>query len=219
MSDDGVIFKHESFGQLAFHRIHVGGGKALYGSTLIHSEVIRMTLTRSQQSRSLHENRYFPREILFEVDLSPLQFAELITKMNVGSGIPVTLYRIMGKQLNQCLPKDERVLFTEEFQQRINKVTAAAQTLIEKADELLSQKTPLKASEKSELKNLLATIQMELKSNMQFTSTMFQETVEQAVSDGKQEIETFWKGLVEQLGVQQLAEKSKPPAFLPKEEG
>jgi 1,2-phenylacetyl-CoA epoxidase catalytic subunit len=83
-----------------------------------------------------------------------------------------------------------------------------------KAQELLSQKAPLKASEKQELSNLIYKIQMELQSNMKFASDMFQETVEKTVSAGKQEIEAFWRSIVEQLGVQKLAEGSNPPQLL-----
>jgi hypothetical protein len=89
-----------------------------------------------------------------------------------------------------------------------------AQKLIEKAQDLLSQKAPMKASEKSELKNLLSTIQLELLSNMKFASDMFQETVEKTVSAGKQEIEAFWRGIVEQLGVSKLSEGARPPELL-----
>jgi hypothetical protein len=210
-------FDHESFGLLSFHRIHAGTGKALYGSALKHSEIIRMTVYRSQQTRDLHENRYYPKEVLLEVDMSPQQFAEVITTLNMGHGIPVTLYRLLGKQLEECPHNDERAVFTEEFQKKINKVTQTAQKLMERADELLSQKTPLKACERDELKNLLNLIQTELHSNMQFTSTMFQETVEKAVTSGKQEIEAFWRGIIEQLGVQKLAENINPPQLLSNE--
>ncbi len=218
MSDDETTIEHESFGLLSFHRIHAGNGKPLYGSALKHSEIIRMTLYKSKQVRNLHENRYYPKEVLFEVDLSPQQFAEVITTLNMGHGIPVTIYRMLGKQLKDCPYEDEREIFTKEFQQRIDKVTKTAQSLMEKANALLSQKNPLKAAEKEELKNLLYRIDQELKSNMQFTSTMFQETVEKTVSSGKQEIEAFWRGIVESLGVQKLAEKVTPPRLLEKEE-
>ena len=117
--DEERVIEHESFGQLSFHRIHAGAGKPLYGSALKHSEIIRMTLCKSQQVRSLHETCHYPREILFEVDLSPQQFAEVITTMNMGGGIPVTIYRMMGKTLPECPHEDERALFTKEFQQRI----------------------------------------------------------------------------------------------------
>jgi hypothetical protein len=212
--DEETVLEHESFGQLSFHRIHAGTGKPLYGSALKHSEIIRMTLTKSKWVRSLHETRHYPQEILFEVDLSPQQFAEVITTMNMGGGIPVTIYRMMGKQLAECPHADERALFTKEFQQRINKVTGSAQKLMEKVQGLFAQKTPLKASEKSELLSLLSAIQIELQSNMKFAGDMFQETMEKTVSAGKQEIESFWRGVVEHLGVTKLAQNARPPELL-----
>jgi hypothetical protein len=121
--DEENVIEHESFGQLSFHRIHAGNGKPLYGSALKHSEIIRMTLSQSKQVRSLHETRHYPKEILFEVDLSPQQFAEVITTMNMGGGIPVTIYRMLGKQLKECPHEDERALFTKEFQENLNRVT------------------------------------------------------------------------------------------------
>lgn len=200
---------HESFAQLSFHRIN-GSGKSLYGSPLKHNQVIRMTVSESEMIRDLHETRYHAGRVLFEVDMSPQQFSEVITTLNMGRGTPVTLNRINNKHIDECPHQNERELFANEFKNQIDEVTKTAKKLVEDAQEILSQKT-IKAADRKRLSGLLYRIQTDLGSNLSFTNSMFHESMDKAVSAGKHEIESFWRSIVEGMGTQSLAEKANPP--------
>lgn len=201
---------HESFAQLSFHRIQCGGGKSLYGSSLKHGQIIRMTVYESEAIRDLHETRYHAGKAIIEIDMSPHQFAQAITTLNMGRGTPVTLVRRENKPIKECPHEDERELFTKEFQKNVDNVNSAAKKLVEEAQEILNQKT-IKVSDRKRLLALLGNIQREIGSNMGFTNSMFQESMDKAVAAGKHEIESFWRGMVEQMGVQSLADKAVPP--------
>lgn len=83
---------HESFGMMGFSRVQCGGdGAALHGSDLKHNTLIRMTLSHGSKKRGLSNDWYHAEGRIAEVEMSQNQFSEMITSMNMGDGIPVTL--------------------------------------------------------------------------------------------------------------------------------
>jgi len=203
---------HPSFGQLSIHRI-TSGGRVLYGSSLRHTETIRMRLSSSEAHRSLNNTRYFPSKTLFEIEMSPQQFAQMITTMNRADGTPVTILRTQNGEVEGCPYENERETFSKEFKKDINDITSNARGLIKKAEELLNQKS-VRKSDLRELLSVLRNLKTDLSSNLSFVETQFQEATDRAVSAGKHEIESFWQNTIENLGVQKLAEGMKAPILL-----
>jgi hypothetical protein len=85
---------HPSYGQLQITRVSSSNRVPLYGTSNQCRETIRITITKSELCRELNRNWNFATDPLIEIELSPAQFAEAITSLNVGSGVPVTLKRI-----------------------------------------------------------------------------------------------------------------------------
>lgn len=98
----GDTYHHPSFGMLSFSRAH-GGHSNLFGSSIQHRDTIHMVLKEGTVSRDLNEDWYFGGPEIVEVEMSQSQFAELITSMNMGSGVPCTIKFIKG-HLNRRMP-------------------------------------------------------------------------------------------------------------------
>lgn len=86
--------EHPSYGIIRIARSSVSGrGTALFGSSIMHNNVIRLTITPGVMERDANEDRFFPKERmkdrLIEVEMSYTQFAEAITSLNMGQGVPV----------------------------------------------------------------------------------------------------------------------------------
>ena len=97
---------HPSFAVIQVSRINSSGAVPLFGASIGHSNTIKLTINRAEAIRStdLSYDRYFPREQLIEIEMTQTQFAEMITSMNYGSGVPVTL-----RQFNRERPEDPPV--------------------------------------------------------------------------------------------------------------
>lgn len=92
--EDHTTETHPSYGQLEISRVTSNKGVPLYGTSSKFKEIIRLSIHRSELCRSLHRSWYFAKDPIVEVDMSPAQFAEAITSLNNGSGIPVTIRKI-----------------------------------------------------------------------------------------------------------------------------
>ena len=86
---------HPSYGMMCFSRI-TGGDPHLFGTSIKHNDKISLVLRTAEYDRSLNQNWYYGKKELFEVEMSYTQFVELITHMNMGSGVPVTIKRILN---------------------------------------------------------------------------------------------------------------------------
>ena len=96
---------HESFGQIQFNRSN-GNGTNFYGSELPQDHYITMEVHHSVIHRELTQDRYYNKGQILRIRLSSGQFAEMLTSMNCGSGVPCTIERIEGRKISE-LPKQE----------------------------------------------------------------------------------------------------------------
>jgi hypothetical protein len=94
-TNGGFTYSDPTMVQVGFSRQTYGSeGVTLFGSSVKNNNVISLKISQSEVNRRLSQDWYHaePRPII-EVLLTPLQFSELLTTMNVGFGVPGTLAR------------------------------------------------------------------------------------------------------------------------------
>ena len=99
--------QHPSYGMIQLSRSSIGGtGTALFGSSIMHNDVIRLTISNGFMEREDSQDRYYVKtsrkNCIVEVDMSYTQFAEAITSLNMGDGVPVTITNIGGQPVPRC---------------------------------------------------------------------------------------------------------------------
>jgi len=113
--------KHESYGLVGFSRTtHGGGGDGanLFGCSIKHNHTIVLKIKRATKERSLHDDRYYGGETLIEVEMSPNQFAEAITSMNIGDGMPCTIRYVGRQRMAECPEETMRQVFEHGLHSR-----------------------------------------------------------------------------------------------------
>ena len=115
----GTKTSHPSYGTLAFSR-RTGGATPLFGSSIEHRDTIAMTLYHANVTRGLHEDHVYGNKAIAEVEMSYSQFAEAITSMNMGSGVPVTIrWTEKDGKIPPCDFVSKREQFADEFKEKI----------------------------------------------------------------------------------------------------
>lgn len=208
MALNGTKENHESFGKVGLSRV-TGGKDNLFGSSVRHSNFIRLRIHTAEKERDLHTNWYFAKKCLMEIDLSPTQFADMITAMNVGDGVPCTIRYVnvpdeLNKgQLEPCPSYDQRKQFEDEFRQDVKDIAGNALKLCKEAETLLAQKT-IKAADRDLLLGLLRKIEQDIRSNLPYVSRQFNEAMDKTVSEAKGEVEAFVQNKIVSLGIEAL---------------
>lgn len=192
---------HPSYGMLAFHRVS-GGDKNLFGSSVQHNQKIQLTLKEGEVSRELNTDWYRGRRTLFEVEMSYTQFAELISAMNVGDGVPVSirytkeLGHVEGKPIGNT-----RTQFISEFVQKNEETENDTVKLLDKLKAIFSEKRALKASEREDVLSTLQKIQSSLTDHNSFMLRQFDEAMEKVTAEAKGEIEAFVQNKMHSLAL------------------
>jgi hypothetical protein len=202
---------HESYGLLSLSRV-TGTPRALFGSTIQHGDTIQLSISKGELTRSYQQNRYMDREELIEVEMSAAQFAEAITTLNVGCGVPVTLRRVAGKQIAEPPSVDFKERAKNELKEEMGELAKRIDTLAKDAKEILERKgAPIKAEEKKKILDDLYALVTEVRSNIPFAHECFQGAVDETVVHAKAEVDACLTTMRERLGQQVLDGKISVP--------
>lgn len=192
---EGDTAKHVSYALASFSRFQTTS-KDFFNSTIKHNSGISLTIQGAQLTRNaeLHTEYVHTdsgRQTYIEIQMSNSQFAELLTSMNIGEGVPVTLVRTK---------EDGRIMYKPPFQETIeqradrmldterDKTVEALKKCVEKINEIIDGKT-VKKEQKAELARLLDYIVEISKNGFQFAESQFQRGVEKDIQRIKSEID------------------------------
>jgi hypothetical protein len=197
---DREKIQHESFGQISFTRTQ-GRGQTFYGSELPQDHYVSMEIRQSEVQRDLTNEWYSTYGIpLIRIRMSSGQFAELITSMNMGSGVPCTIERLMGKKVDEFPEIESRKeLVHRKFEERMKQFADTIRENKIKAKEIVKKKT-LSKQDVWDLSLQLDFLTQEIEQNIPFFAKCFQETMDEVVFEAKTEVENAIRHKINVLG-------------------
>jgi len=199
---------HPSYVLASFSRR--SGNPRLFASQLEnHYNYVTLCLKKATLIRQSNGDRYYGSSSgdIVEVDFSAAQFAELLTTMNIGLGVPGTMRRLLNERVEEP-PEvlDEAQNVAKEFEGDMKEFAKKIfGTTIPRAKEILA-KTNITKSDKVELVKMFDMIGTELKSNIPFIFECFQEAVQKKVSVAKAEVDSLFTSVINKLGMKALEE-------------
>ena len=208
--DDRITIEHESFAMLGITRSSCSFSQNLFGSSIQHSHTIKLKIVPAKIDRMLNRDWFHANtKPYIEVEMSYSQFAEAITSMNVGDGVPVTLRRLDGKLIEDCPQFDKRQEFEKEFEKEMLKIGKSLRVLTEQAEALLSEKKPPTKSDKETILKGIKMLRQEIESNVPFIQSSFNEQMDKTVMEAKGEFEGFVMHKVISTGLEGLQKEFK----------
>lgn len=195
----GARTSHPSYGTLSFHR-RSGGATPLFGSSIEHRDTIAMTLYHASITRGLHEDHIYGNDAIAEVEMSYSQFAEAITSMNMGSGVPVTIrWTEKDGKIPPCDYINKREQFAEEFKEKRKRATEGSQQIIAEVMEMFNTKKTLTKNDKEDILRKLSKLNTDIGCNMDFIADQFNEQMDKTIMEAKGEIEAFCQNKINSI--------------------
>jgi hypothetical protein len=193
---------HESYGLITISRTH-GHPKPLFGSSILHTDRVSIRISEAELHRSLYEDRIHQKREIIEVELSTQQFADMLTSPNT-SGTPVTIRHINYEKKEDTPFVSKLDQFQSEYSQKIENITRELTQTVQNAKEILSNpKAPTK-KERDLILQGLDTLVQELKRNLPFLASQFQEQMERTLGEAKAAFQTFAEQKAKSLGISTL---------------
>lgn len=202
----GTRTSHPSYGTLAFRR-QTGGATPLFGSSIEHRDTISMTLYHADITRGLHNDSIYGKNPIAKVEMSYSQFAEAITSMNMGSGVPVTIrWTEKDGRIPPCDFISKREQFIDEFKEKRKEATKESQQLIQDITDLFNSKKTLTKADRVAILRKLSSLNMDISRNMDFIADQFNEQVDKTIMEAKGEIEAFCQNKINSIASAALVE-------------
>lgn len=198
---------HPSYGMLQFSRT-TGGKTSLFGSSIKHRDTIKMYLRHGDVTRDLNNDWFFGGDKIVEVEMSYSQFAECITSMNMGSGVPVTIRYIEGQgRIEDCPFINKKEQFENEFKEYLNKTNEKANSLIDEIGKLFEDKKSIGKKDREDILKKLNMLYSAINSNTEFIYNQFNEQMDNTTLEAKGEIEAFMQNKINSIANMTLVEK------------
>jgi hypothetical protein len=210
-------YRDPSYVMVGFSRITSSPpGVSLFGSSVKHQSLVRLHVTEASIERdtNLSTDWYYGEKEILSVDLSPNQFAELLTTMNVGAGVPGTLSHLMGESYEypNTIPSPAEQFkseIDESLSDAIDELNSAEAT----AKELLDHSKPLNKEERKELLRSIERIKNWTRGHIPFILDQVHKSIQKSVVEAKSEIDSFVTDTILKTGIETLREK-KPELII-----
>ena len=210
--------KHPSFANMHIGRTYCSGQKNLFGSSIKHSDTITLKISPAYMARSLHYDRYYAENTSYiEIEMSQSQFAQAITSLNMGTGVPVTLTRLNGEYIEPCPFVDKREQFNNEFREDMQRVSKELDEVTAEVEKLVEEKRTFSKADREKILKALRDVKHQIGSNYPYMYSMFNEQMDKTVSEAKAEIESHLQGRMEDVAVKAMAQKQQTD-MLPEKE-
>ena len=210
--DKDKRLKHPCFGLAKFSRIY-GYSGFMFGSDVQSENFIELTINHAERVKGDYRVHYYDygRPIV-RLKMTQTQFAELLTNMNMGTGVPVTLEAINGERVEQFDLDDAKNHLDElkdDFKERSKETL---NSLIESRNKLkrIIDKKNLSKKDQEEALWLLDKYIQEIRSNMPFFIKLYKEETADIVQRAKTELDGMIQSCVIRAGVKALGLDSTP---------
>lgn len=211
--------KHPSFANLYIGRSQCSGQKALFGSSIKHHDTITLKIFPAFIDRDLNMDRYFPEARPYiEIEMSQSQFAQAITSLNMGAGVPVTLRRLHDQYIEPCPFVDKREQFNSEFREDMNALTRKLTEATKHVEKLIEEKRTFNKADKDQILSALKSVTSQLASHYPYMYSMFNEQMDKTVTEAKAEIESHLQARMEDMALKVAGQEMKASEMLPDEE-
>lgn len=202
MKSEEETLNHPSFGIIQFSRIN--GHSSFFGSDIEHNNYIQLTISEGEKCSSLTSERYYSNKILFKARLTSNQFSELITSLNIGSGVPCTIEYNNSVKTEELPNLENRKTFIHrKFKDRLKTFSNNIAIQKEKSKNIINKKT-LSKEDQANLLNYLDIITQEINSNIPYFAECFQEVMDEMVLEAKTEIESSILHKITTVGLEKL---------------
>lgn len=204
--------KHPCFGLARFSRIH-GYSGFMFGSDVQSDNFIELTIQHAERVQGDYRVHYYDYgKPIVRLKMTQTQFAELLTNMNIGNGVPVTLEAVNGEKIEQFdlnEAKNHLDELKEDFKERSKKTV---NSLIATSNELkrIINKKNLSKKDQEDAMNLLDRYITEIRSNMPFFIKLYKEETADIVQRAKSELDGMIQSCVIRAGVKALGLDSTP---------
>ena len=197
-NDEIINEHHPCYGIIRASR--VSGNSYLFGSSILHHNYINITISKAHKYRDLHHDRYSSDEEVVSVNLSNVQFADLVANMNCYNGTPCTFDHIDRVMMPECPNTDKKSEYKAEVGKVLNGIAAGCDDLVRSCNDILNN-SKMKKSDQVVLKDKINSLVSAINSHLPFINDSMTDSFEEVIIHAKGEIDSAITSAIHRAGV------------------
>ena len=195
---------HASWGMVGLYHTQ-GGERQLFGSDVSNHNTIILRVKHAKKERALGRDWTMGTDTICEVELSSLQFAELLTNMNIGDGVPCTVRYTRTDGCIQYKPETSKIdVIYKERDAVVDRASSSLQEVKAELAELVNNKK-ISKSIGNELLHKLSSALSDLEGdNFDFYKKQASREVDKMVVEAKSQISEYVAAKIYSVGLETL---------------
>lgn len=186
----------------------VNGKRHFFGQTMPSDNYIELTISKAHLNHDLGRDWLSTDHEIIQVCLSPTQFSELITTLNIGVGICGTMTYLKGQEVPVYEKKTTPMERTEKYgREKLQEFNKEFEELIESFYNRITE-SKLSKKEKEEINSKLHHLRNFTK-NLKFYGDQYEQRVEQVKTEAKAELAAYITHTVQGYGLEVLEQKKQ----------
>jgi len=196
--------EHPSWGLVQVSHVSVGGGGVpMFDSTLTHSTLVTLKITRANREWNLHQRWIHPTTHIVKVAMTSTQWAQMLSTPNNGVGTPCTIEWVAGEgRVEPCPPDTTQDSFQGDVGAAMTDALGTLRTFAREAKTLKASSSQKKVAE---VVALAETVERELLANMPFIQEQYQRMMQAEIARAKAEFEAYVQASLHERGLQALS--------------
>jgi hypothetical protein len=162
-----------------------------------------LSIKKAKKIHELSHEHYYATNELIEVEMSNTQFAELLTSLNHGDGVPVTIRRFNGKMIERCPETTQRQKLHNDLKNKIIKATKIVSDTKTKLAEIF-KKPNITKKDKQKINDLMYHLEMDLQQNLPYVKQQVDEAIQKTVLEAKNEIDAAIQHKIISAGIEHI---------------
>lgn len=211
--------QHASWGMVGFYHTQ-GGERQLFGSDVSNHNTVILRVKHAKKERELGRDWTMGTDTICEVELSALQFAELLTNMNIGDGVPCTVRYTRTDGCIQYKPETSKLdVIYEERDEIVDRASSRLNEVRTELAKLIDNKKITK-SVGNELLHKLSSALSDLEGcGFEFYKKQATKEIDKMVVEAKSQISEYVAAKIYSVGLETLMNAADITPMLNGDEG
>ena len=204
---DDPSYRHPSYGMISIHRTLGGTEEPLFGSEVGSSTKMRIELKQAEITQHLGRNWFYSYESICRVEMSPVQFAELITCPNT-EGMPCTINYVRDCGLIKYKGIGTQTQYVEsQLETEVSTLKNKVSTINSEVKGIIGKSGTLKKADKEKILSLVSSLVSILNSGIPFYEESLKESVDKLKSEARTEMDAYITHAIHKAGIEAINEK------------
>lgn len=199
---------YENVGTIQASRIYGGGGDRLVGSTVPCDTRIRLRIAEgSVHCDEFNKEVFRSKAGIVEVEMTQMQWAELITSLNMGDGQPCTITtRNRSRVKQEYVSQSVADYYDGRLQRNFKKVTADYRELFEDAKDILENKKTITKADREKIIGAYSRVERFMGDSAPFMEKLFKEDLDKHSTAAAIQFKVDMERIVSTLSEERLKE-------------